>query len=361
MGNPLLDLQVATLDTQIHAKYGLAEDGADLINSENSASLLPIFDDISTLGNKIEFVPGGSAQNTVRVCQWMVKAFGVNLKSCYFFGAVGKDKYGQILHEKAQAANIEVRYQEVPTEKTGTCAVLVFGNKRFSTRFTSILRIPPIFRSLVAHLGAAEHFTHVHLNIEANQSLIEKISNFYVEGYFLTVSLESILFLATHVISSTRPKHFALNLSAEYICQFFSDRLEKVLPYVDILFGNKQEALAYAKTREIGKTDVGDIALYLSEKEKVNGEKKRIVVITQGHLPVLVAHDGKLTQFPVEPISEDQIVDTNGAGDAFCGGFLAAFSTGRSLDLCVRAGNFAARTIIQQIGCTFPNECAYSE
>ncbi|KAL3098054.1 hypothetical protein niasHT_027599 [Heterodera trifolii] len=317
MGNPLLDLQVATLDTQIHAKYGLAEDGADLINSENSASLLPIFDDISTLGNKIEFVPGGSAQNTVRVCQWMVQAFGVNLKSCYFFGAVGKDKYGQILHEKAQAANIEVRYQEVPTEKTGTCA--------------------------------------------ANQSLIEKICNFYVEGYFLTVSLESILFLATHAVSSTRPKHFALNLSAEYICQFFSDRLEKVLPYVDILFGNTQEALAYAKTRKIGTTDIGEIALYLSEKEKVNGEKKRIVVITQGHLPVLVAHDDKLTQFPVEPISEDQIVDTNGAGDAFCGGFLAAFSTGRSLDLCVRAGNFAARTIIQQIGCTFPNECVYSE
>uniref|UniRef100_A0A914GY26 Adenosine kinase n=1 Tax=Globodera rostochiensis TaxID=31243 RepID=A0A914GY26_GLORO len=330
MGNPLLDLQVATSDTQLHKKYGLAENGADLINSENSAKLLPIFEDIFLLGEKIDFVPGGSAQNTVRVCQWMIKTFGAKARSCYFFGAVGKDKFGEILHEKAQAADIETRYQEVPNEKSGTCAVLVFGGK----------------------------------SAAANQSLIEQISNFYVEGYFLTVSLDSILCLATHAAASDQTKHFALNLSAEYICQFFGDQLEKVLPFVDILFGNEQEAMAYAKTQGFvveKEEDVGEIALHLCQKEKVNREKKRIVVITQGHLPVLVAHDGKLEQFPVESIPESQIVDTNGAGDAFCGGFLAAFSTGRAMDLCVRAGNFAARTVIQHVGCTLPTECDYSE
>uniref|UniRef100_A0A183CEG6 DNA polymerase n=1 Tax=Globodera pallida TaxID=36090 RepID=A0A183CEG6_GLOPA len=273
----------------------------------------------------IDFVPGGSAQNTVRVCQWMIKTFGGKARSCYFFGAVGKDKFGEILHEKAQAADIETRYQEVPNEKSGTCAVLVFGDK----------------------------------SAAANQSLIEQISNFYVEGYFLTVSLDSILCLATHAAASDRTKHFALNLSAEYICQFFGDQLEKVLPFVDILFGNEQEAKAYAKTQAFvveKEQDVGEIALHLCQKEKVNRTKKRIVVITQGHLPVLVAHDGKLEQFPVESIPASQIVDTNGAGDAFCGGFLAAFSTGRSMDLCVRAGTFAARTVIQHVGCTLPAE-----
>ena len=30
--------------------------------------------------------------------------------------------------------------------------------------------------------------------------------------------------------------------------------------------------------------------------------------------------DGTLTEFPVLAISEDSIVDTNGAGDAFVGG-----------------------------------------
>jgi len=42
-------------------------------------------------------------------------------------------------------------------------------------------------------------------------------------------------------------------------------------------------------------------------------------------------------------------------------GFLAALASGRSLEKCVKAGNFAARTIIQNVGCTFPDNCDYKE
>jgi len=42
-------------------------------------------------------------------------------------------------------------------------------------------------------------------------------------------------------------------------------------------------------------------------------------------------------------------------------GYLAAMALGRPLDKCVAAGIFAARTIIQNSGCTFPAICQYNE
>jgi adenosine kinase len=57
--------------------------------------------------------------------------------------------------------------------------------------------------------------------------------------------------------------------------------------------------------------------------------------------------------------NRELLVDTNGAGDAFVGGFLSQLVLEKSIAECVRAGHFAARTIIQRSGCTFPKECNY--
>lgn len=59
----------------------------------------------------------------------------------------------------------------------------------------------------------------------------------FLQGFFLTVSLESILKVAKH--ASENNKIFSLNLSAPFISEFFKDSLMKVMPYVDILFGNE--------------------------------------------------------------------------------------------------------------------------
>lgn len=42
------------------------------------------------------------------------------------------------------------------------------------------------------------------------------------------------------------------------------------------------------------------------------------------------------------------------AGDAFVGGFLSQLVAGKSIEECVRAGNYAANIVIQRSGCTFP-------
>ena len=54
-------------------------------------------------------------------------------------------------------------------------------------------------------------------------------------------------------------------------------------------------------------------------------------------------------------------MDTNGAGDAFVGGFMAELVQGAPIDTCIRCANYAANFIIQTSGCTLPERNTYSE
>merc|ERR1712087_688602 len=88
--------------------------------------------------------------------------------------------------------------------------------------------------------------------------------------------------------------------------------------------------------------------------EKGGKTRKRHVVITQGCEPTVVALNGKVTLYPIIKLDSSKIVDTNGAGDAFVGGFLAALSKGKDVKACCEAGNHSASIIIQHSGCTYP-------
>jgi adenosine kinase len=83
-------------------------------------------------------------------------------------------------------------------------------------------------------------------------------------------------------------------------------------------------------------------------------------VITQGKLPTVVAKGGSVQTFDVPSIDSSLIVDTNGAGDAFVGGFLAAHIKGHDTEKCCAAGCFAAGTIIQTSGTALPEVCSYN-
>ncbi|KPP75757.1 hypothetical protein Z043_104972 [Scleropages formosus] len=60
--------------------------------------------------------------------------------------------------------------------------------------------------------------------------------------------------------------------------------------------------------------------------------------------------------FPVMDIDQNDIVDTNGAGDAFVGGYLSELVQGQPMERCIRAGHYAANVIIRRAGCTFPEK-----
>jgi adenosine kinase len=82
-------------------------------------------------------------------------------------------------------------------------------------------------------------------------------------------------------------------------------------------------------------------------------------VISQGKEPTIVAKGSKSTQFKVPPVDPSEIVDTNGAGDAFVGGFLAGHIKQKSVEECCKAGHFAASVIIKTSGTALPPTCDY--
>merc|ERR1712037_652101 len=100
--------------------------------------------------------------------------------------------------------------------------------------------------------------------------------------------------------------------------------------------------------------DIKMFALKLAALPKRSGHRPRVVVFTQGKDPTLVACGGVITEYSVPALPKEKLVDTNGAGDAFVGGFLAKLAAGCNIAECVSAGNYAARQIIQVSGCKCP-------
>ncbi|XP_048060837.1 adenosine kinase isoform X4 [Megalobrama amblycephala] len=330
MGNPLLDI-CAVVDKDFLDKYGLKANDQILAEEKHKE----MFEEI-VKKFKVEYHAGGATQNSVKVAQWMIQE-PHNVAT--FFGCIGKDKFGRILKEKAEEAHVDAHYYEQSEEPTGTCAACITGDNR----------------SLVANLAAANCYKkEKHLDLEDNWKLVEKAKVYYIAGFFLTVSLESILKVAKH--ASDNNKIFCLNLSAPFICEFFKEALLKVMPYVDILFGNETEAAAFAREQGFETEDIEEIAKKAQSLPKVNKKRQRIVVFTQGNEGTVMTKGDKVETFPVLEIDQNEIVDTNGAGDAFVGGFLSQLVQDKTFEQCIRAGHYAANVIIRHAGCTFPEK-----
>ncbi|KAI5749615.1 hypothetical protein M8J76_008783 [Diaphorina citri] len=326
LGNPLLDIS-ATVDASFLEKYNLKANNAILADEKHK----DLYEDLIK-NNKVDYIAGGSTQNTLRVAQWLIE----KPKVAVFMGAVGKDNYSDILESKASEFGLVVKYQHHDTEPTGTCAVLITDNGKA--------------RSLVANLAAANLFTPDHLQVPENNKLIQNAEYYYVSGFFLTVSPESILEVAKVALAKNRL--FLMNLSAPFICEIFNKQQMQMMPYVDILFGNETEALAFAKQQNFQTEDLHAIALKISNLPKQNPNRERITIITQGDKPIILSQNGKTTEFPVQRLPAESVVDTNGAGDSFVGGFLSQLIKGEPLSVCIECGVWAAQHIIQVSGCT---------
>lgn len=104
----------------------------------------------------------------------------------------------------------------------------------------------------------------------------------------MTVSPETALEVCQ--LAAEKNRVYMTNLSAPFICRFFKEPLMKVMPYVDVVFGNETEAVAFSEEQNYGTSDLKEIALKILNLPKKNEKRKRIVVITQGNHPVLLAH-----------------------------------------------------------------------
>merc|ERR1712061_929355 len=131
-----------------------------------------------------------------------------------------------------------------------------------------------------------------------NWKTVEAAKAVYSAGFFLTVSVDSMLKVGKYCAATN--KTYCLNLSAPFLIQFFKDQMMSVMPYADIVFGNETEALTFAESFNLGTTDIKKIAVAISMQPKQNGSKGRLVIITQGAGPVVCVSNGEVVEFPAE-------------------------------------------------------------
>ena len=123
------------------------------------------------------------------------------------------------------------RQEDLPT---GHCIALVRGAER----------------TLCANLGAANSYKVSDLWSGNNQTTLRHAKVIYVEGYFLSHSPETAMELA--IFAQRNKKTFIFNLCGEYVCQDikYVENVLKILPYVDIMFGNRSEFDVFINTVE---------------------------------------------------------------------------------------------------------------
>ncbi|KAF9011287.1 Ribokinase-like protein [Cyathus striatus] len=325
MGNPLLDMQVRNGEALLK-KYDLKANDAILADAKHA----PIYDEV-VKDYEVIYVAGGAAQNAARGAAYVLPPGSV-----VYVGCVGNDGLAEQLKAANKREGLDQVYYVKEGEKTGACAVVITGHHR----------------SLVTNLRAAEKFQKSHLESPEVAPLIEGAKTFYLEGFFLTHGLESALHLSKKV--SSAGKTFILNLSAPFVAQFFTSQLKELLPYTDILIGNEAEAEAWAVANNLpDPKDLPAIAKHIALLPKANEARPRVIVFTQGAkstVLVTAAEPDNARIFPVTALSDEEIIDTNGAGDAFAGGFTGAVVAGRTLDEAVLAGHKMGGMCVQQVG-----------
>ncbi|EPS37195.1 hypothetical protein H072_9171 [Dactylellina haptotyla CBS 200.50] len=327
--NPLLDIQ-ANGNQELLAKYNLKAN--DAILADPSTNHLELYNDLVE-NYSAKFVAGGAAQNSARGAQYILPP-----NSVLYIGCIGDDEYGKKLQKVCDEEGLRVEYRIDPEVPTGRCGVIITGHDR----------------SMCTDLGAANHYKLEHLKSEKIWKLVEEAEFYYVGGYHLTVCVPAILALAEEAAAKNKP--FIMNISAPFIAQFFKDQLDSTSAYWDYLIGNETEAESYAEAHQLGKKSIAEIAKHLANLPKKNEQRQRVVIITQGTGATIVAKQGEedVQEFPVHAISEDQIVDTNGAGDAFAGGFLAGLVQGKELRESIDMAQWLASWNVRQLGPSYP-------
>jgi len=336
MGNPLLDISAVVPMEEI-TKWGVKAGTQDLAKPMHA----PMYADL-VKNYPVEYIAGGATQNSIRIAATLLG--GSN--QCAYIGCIGKDAFGQQLKDACTAAKVKALYLEDPKVQTGTCAVLINDKER----------------TLIANLAAANCYSpDAHFERYDVKAAIATSKYYYCSGFFITVSTKAMQTVASQ--ASAKGKSFGINLAAPFLVQNspwgpgspeFLNMMLELMPFCDYVFGNEVEAAAFAESNNLADKSCAGVAKHISGMAKANGNP-RTCIITQGAESTLVSVGGAAVQtFAVPKLASNLIIDTNGAGDSFVGGFYCRLIQGRDLLACVNAGHAAAGLCIQQSGCKLP-------
>jgi len=332
--NPLLDATMPC-DAAYLAKWHLKNDDAILADS----TYQPLINEVvASCGNNLQC--GGAIQNSLVMAQWFLQQPGATV----MVGAVGDDPNKDLLKKIVEGYGVKTLYQVLPGDFTGCSAILVCDGNR----------------SIVASVAASSRFDFTRWDIPEVLAAVKSAKVVFMSTFFLRSS--ALTGLAVAAECQAHKVAFAFSLSSPSAIESEAwPALKECYRLSTIVFGNETEALCIGKCLGIlakdateNNVDFNDLCKKLAEWE--NPTNDRIFVITRGKDPTIACRRGETpVAVPVLELEKSKIVDTNGAGDSFAGGFLAEYTKGSDLKRCIEAGSYVAWNNLQQPGCTQPS------
>lgn len=306
VGSPLLDVLAQVGDDFLKNNVSGAKGGMEMIDSAERNRLMQL------LGENVEWVPGGSAGNTV----FALARMGIDVA---MLGKTGKDSEGRYYREKlVSLGGSDREFLQSETVPTGVCLSLI---------------TPDAERTMRSDLGAASCLTAE----DVQQVDFSRYSIVLIEGYMLF----SAAFDAVIAGAKKAGCKIAFDLASFEVVNIFRDKINTLLNDVDILFANADEARAL----------LGELPED-RQLEELAG-RCSTAVLKLGRRGAMVKSGQEKAQVPAELVENP--VDTTAAGDLWAAGFLYGFVKGHSLENCAKYGSILSGEVVKVIGSQLPN------
>lgn len=305
MGNALVDVLVRIDDDSLLEKLHLPKGSMQLIQEDTLSEIRKY-----TSGMKIHRSTGGSAGNTV--CA--LAALGANPG---FIGKIGQDETGAFFGDtlRQRGVNALLATCDLPSGIASTF-ISTDGERTFGT-----------------YLGAAATLRAEDLS----RKMFAGYNYLYIEVYLLQ---DHDLMLRAVQLAKEEGLQVCLDMASYNVVEAERDFFDQlIVKYVDIVFANESEALAY--TGKAPHEALEEIA-----------SKCSIAVVKTGKEGSLVKKGTEVIQLLSCPV--DNVLDTTGAGDFYAAGFMYGLTCGYSLEKCVQISTILATAVIQEVGTTLP-------
>ena len=338
LGNPIVDIS-CEIDEESIKKYDLEWGKTVFANEKN----VPFFEELEK-NPKVIYTTGGSIQNSLRVCSWCINMDEKN-KNKYkitMLGAVGNDNYKDKIMNALSSSGVNPLFEFNEKVNSSRCGVGILKKER----------------CLVPQILASNTLTMDFIEKNLKEILSHKF--LVIEGYFLQEKFDICKKLVEEFIKKNKSVIFTCG--AVFMVKAHNDKVMEIANKSEIIVGNMEECEALAG----GKGESLEETIKLAHK-KLSKNNKRILLMTDGGRGVYITrfnYDNDNFEFILHsfcsPIKPDDIVDLNGAGDAFLGGFLSQYLQGKSIEVCCKAGNIIAGVILRNVGCTYKEDLKYN-
>ncbi len=302
VGAALVDLLVEEDDSFI-TRLGSEKGGMTLVE------LATIENAVISTGKSIKIVPGGSACNTM-------VGIGNLGGTSRMIGRIGRDELGRAFLDGLQKAGVERRIHE-SDPATG--------------RVLSVVT-PDAQRTMFTYLGTSSQLGTQDI-IEADFTGARMV---LLEGYLLfnRPVVEKIL-----AVAKAANAQVVLDLASFQVVEICREFIDQILPSVDIVLANEDEAKAYTGQGE-------------AESLEILAGKVETAVVKIGKRGVLLAKGQERHAVDAHLV---KAVDTTGAGDLWASGFLFGLTQGLSLDNAARLGCKVGSEVVQVMGAVIPD------